>query len=196
MPHRFDEDRRNKYAGRHRPGWPSSPRPPNAAPPPTTPSARCSSATPLPSAPTSTPSTTTATSTGSRPWPWSASTRRPGSPAGATSASSGWTRTGSGSSTTTGSPWCPRPRRKSGRPTSPRTPGRPPAPRQGREQLPKCQTGADQPRESPGRTDTRGNQWTVSLNSPCPRQIEEKRGESDATPLRSSRTSGNNQWWQ
>ena len=106
-----------------------------------------------------------------------------GSPAGATSASSGWTRTGSGSSTTTGSPWCPRPRRKSRRPTSPRTPGRPPAPRQGREQLPKCQTGADQPRESPGRTDTRGNQWTVSLNSPCPRQIEEKRGESGRHPI-------------
>ena len=33
--------------GRHRPGWPSSPRPPNAGPPPTTPWERCSSATPL-----------------------------------------------------------------------------------------------------------------------------------------------------
>ena len=34
----------------------------------------------LRSAPTSTPSTTTATSTGSRPWPWSASTKKTGEP--------------------------------------------------------------------------------------------------------------------
>ena len=152
------------------------------------------------SAPTSTPSTTTATSTGSRPWPWSASTRRPGSPAGATSASSGWTRTGSGSSTTTGSRWCPRPRRKSGRPTWPRTQAHPLAPRRGRpEQLLKFQTGADQPRESPGRTDNprESIDRIFELSLPLPvtkgRTKGEKRGESDATQLRSSRTSGNSE---
>ena len=80
MPRRFDEERRNKYT-RSAQAW----------------LALVAQATqrrtttydalgelllshPLRSAPTSTPSTTTATSTGSRPWPWSASTRRPGEP--------------------------------------------------------------------------------------------------------------------
>ena len=89
MPRRFDEDRRNKYA-RSAQAW----------------LALVAQATqrrtttydalgallqshPMRSALTSTPSTTTATSTGSRPWPWSASTARPASPVGATSASSG-----------------------------------------------------------------------------------------------------------
>ena len=35
---------------------------------------------------------------------------------------------------------------------------------------------------------------SLPLPSPKGRTIEEKRGESDATQLRSSRTSGNNQW--